>query len=278
MQRKIIFIIGMVFLSVISNFQASSFIITDYSESDQGYSDLCANYIYNIQFPEVGMYEVILATTDNNIIRKTVAQSGTNASITFPENVDTISIIIFTYTDDGEKQFYSSQDVSIQSCELDEIQAEYSEEAEEFATDEVPMTVAYNEGSDTLELQSTDSAADLKVVYQFLNNEAATEIVFSELVEPTDNIIELNGENIVQISTTYVNDDGKTEESYYEINLFEDTDTIIFRKVSNFDLKIIEEMEIISKAEISKITTAVLINICLLIIAIIWKKKRRDSV
>lgn len=249
--------IGLLLCSGI-NLSAATIFASDGStvESD---ANICANDSYYYQTDNKNMYEADVISANSKVLLSTVNASNGEIEMSFPTNVENLSVYVFEYTDTG-KELSDQFDFSISDCGYESIVEDYK-------------TTAPKVGIEKRDSGLGLTAPDLENYKLYINQVEANDDGNSKQVKFKDGKADLTLESdIIQITEEYTNDEGKDKELFFELDLSND---IIIRRLSNLDLSVIAPMDYIDKKILIRIIGGLIALVILYLINIMFVKKYR---
>lgn len=258
MNRKLI-LIGVLLLVVGSNdFNAATILASNGEEVTKGAS-ICANDSYFYETDGNGMYEADIVDSNSRQLMATSNSANGEIELSFPANAGDLGVYIYEY-DGAEKTLADSFEFSVSDCGYEVVTEDYKAI--------VPQT--------TMKKTETGyqfTQPELEDYSLYINELEANDDGVSKKVRFKDGIGEVAiTTDLIQLTESYINDEGSVTEHYFEIDLRNDG---MVRQISNVKLTVIEPLEYIDIDILIRIVVGFIVLIVLYIVNLTYVKKYR---
>lgn len=260
MKRKLILICVAFTMFASLDFKAATIYATNGSEVTD-YGNLCANDSYFYKTENNGMYQAEIINSKNHVLQATSNSNNGEIELVFPANAGELAIKVYEYVN-KERTFVETVKVGVSDCGYDSVVDDYNATA--------PLTTITKTD---LGYQFTEP--DMENYTLYVNQlETKDDTGTSQSVKFADGVAtEEVTADVLQITETYPNKEGKEVNVYYEVDF--SNDELEIRKLSSVDLKVIEPMEYIDKKILIRTFIGLIILVILYLLNISFSKRYR---
>lgn len=222
-------------------------------------ANICANDSYYYETDSNGMYEADIVSTESRQLLSTSNSLNGEIEFSFPANAGNLTVYVYQY-EGNVRTLVDTFKFKISDCGYEVVVDDYK----------------------PLSIQTTITKSDIG--YQFTKPDLEDYNLYINELEPDDNgtskkvkfkdgIADLPiSTDIIQLTESYINADGKEIEQYFEADLSSDP---VIRKISSIQLTVIEPMQYLDRHVLIRIFLGLILLVILYLTNIMLVKQYR---